>query len=170
MGVTAVTATGNDRINNDRNNNDRINKRSERLGETHQNALKHFAIITIRTGRQKYPTLFRHFENEIGQGRIVKRRIHLLPLRSNSAVAIPILLSLPTMFFSIPPLVILVPAVLSFGIQLMATRISFGAPLAVIPNRLVESHLGMLNRMLTLGSIVGVHQRDRNEPGQRRHQ
>src|SRR5579862_2933945 len=75
------------------------------------------------------------------------------------------------MFFPIPPLVILVPAMLPLGIELMATRIGLGTPFSVIPNRLIESHLGMLNRMLTLASVViGVHQRDRNEPGQRRHQ
>jgi hypothetical protein len=53
-------------------------------------------------------------------------------------IVIPSLFSLPTMFFSIPPLVILFPAMLTFGIQIMTPGIGLGAVITMLVDRSVQ--------------------------------
>jgi len=72
------------------------------------------------------------------------------------AVLIPVVLGFPAMFFAVPPLVILIPAALAFGIQVAAAVIGFAAALAVVLDGAIESRLSLLDGMLTLSPVVGV--------------
>jgi len=54
------------------------------------------------------------------------------------------------MIFSIPPLMVLIPTVLAFGVQVAAAVIGIAAVLALIVDGFVESGLGFFNRMLAL--------------------
>jgi len=71
----------------------------------------------------------------------------------------PIVLSLPAMVFAIPPLMILAPATLSFGIQISTPIISSAAALAVVVDRFVQSCFGLFDGVLALLSFIGVHER-----------
>lgn len=68
------------------------------------------------------------------------------------------------MVFSIPPLMVLIPAMLSLCIQIAAAILSFVAALSVIMNRFIQPHLGALHCMLTLGTIISMCNGYRNKP------
>jgi preprotein translocase subunit SecD len=53
-------------------------------------------------------------------------------------IVIPSLFGLPTMFFSVPPLVVLFPAMLTFGIQIATPGIGLGAVIAMLVDRSVQ--------------------------------
>jgi uncharacterized membrane protein len=65
-------------------------------------------------------------------------------------VTIPVLLGFPAMIFSVPPLMVLIPTVLAFGVQVAAAIIGIAAVLAFIVDGFVESGLSFFNRMLAL--------------------
>jgi hypothetical protein len=65
-----------------------------------------------------------------------------------SVSVFPIMLSLPSMFFPIPPLMILIPATLPFGIQISPPVIRFAAVIALVVDRSVQSCFGFFDCML----------------------
>ena len=73
-------------------------------------------------------------------------------------IVIPIVLSLPSMLFPIPPLMILVPTTLPFGVQVSPPFISFAAMLAPFLDRSVQSGFRFFDGVLALLSGVGVHE------------
>jgi len=60
------------------------------------------------------------------------------------------MLGFPAMILSIPPLMVLIPTVLAFGVQVAAAIIGIAAVLAFIVDGFVESGLSFFNRMLAL--------------------
>ena len=78
-------------------------------------------------------------------------------------IIVPVLLGFPTMFFSIPPLVMLFPTPLALGVQITATIFGFAAVLALGMDGLVESCLRLFDRMLAMRSVIGVGPRGRYE-------
>jgi hypothetical protein len=74
-------------------------------------------------------------------------------------VVIPVLLSFPTMLFSIPPLVVLIPAPLAFGVQIPAAALGLRAVVAVVMDGSVEVGLRFFNCMLAVRPVVGVRSR-----------
>jgi hypothetical protein len=70
---------------------------------------------------------------------------------------VPIVLSLPAMVFTIPPLVILAPATFPFGIQIPPPVIGFAAMIASIVDCLIQSGFGLFNRALAFLSVIGMH-------------
>jgi hypothetical protein len=73
----------------------------------------------------------------------------------------PIVLSFPAMIFSIPPLVIRVPAAFSFGIQISPPVLGRGAMLAVVVDRFVQSGFRLFDGMLAPFFFIGMHERCR---------
>lgn len=71
-------------------------------------------------------------------------------------IVIPVLLAFPTMVFSIPPLVVLIPAMLAFGVQISAAALGLGAVIAMVMDSSVEVGLRFLNGMLAVGPVIGV--------------
>jgi len=69
-------------------------------------------------------------------------------------ITIPVLLGLPSVFSSIPPLMIFIPAALPFRIQVPSPFIGFAAVLAIPLDRSVESLFRFFDRVLTPASIV----------------
>jgi len=67
---------------------------------------------------------------------------------------IPIVLSLPTMFFPIPPLMVLIPTSLPFGVQVSPPILRLAAVLAVIADRFVQIGLGLLDGVPTLVPFI----------------
>lgn len=63
-------------------------------------------------------------------------------------VVIPSLLGLPAMFFSIPPLVVLIPTMLAFGIQIAAPVVGFATVIAMVTNRSVQVRLRFFDGVL----------------------
>lgn len=110
-----------------------------------------------------------------------KRNANPLPCRRIGAVIggsyfrlvmfVPVILCLPAMVSSIPPLMVLVPAALAFGVQVAAAIFRFPAVLAIVLNGMVESRFRFFDRVLAVRPIIGVNNRNRDEPRQRdRHQ
>lgn len=54
------------------------------------------------------------------------------------------------MIFSIPPLVVLIPTMLAFGVQIAAPVIGLAAVIAVVVDGFVQSCLSFFDRMLAL--------------------
>jgi hypothetical protein len=71
---------------------------------------------------------------------------------------IPIVLSFPTMFSSIPPLVIHIPAAFPLGIQIPAPRIGVTAVFALVVDRPIQSRFRFFDRVLALASFIRLHQ------------
>jgi hypothetical protein len=60
------------------------------------------------------------------------------------------------MVFAVPPLVILIPALLAFSVQIAPAVIGLGAVVAVVMDRTVEVGLGLFNRVLAMRAVVGM--------------
>ena len=71
---------------------------------------------------------------------------------------LPIVLSFPSMVFSVPPLVILIPTTFPFGIQIPPAVLGVAAVLALVVDRFVQSCLRLFDRMLALPSVIGMRQ------------
>ena len=65
------------------------------------------------------------------------------------------------MVFSIPPLMILIPATLPFGVQIPAASVGLRAVIAPVVDCFVQPCFRLFDRVLALLSVVGVHQRCR---------
>ena len=74
-------------------------------------------------------------------------------------IVIPIVLSLPAVFLAVPPLVILTPAAFPFGIEIAPTVFGLGAALAFVLDRRIQSRFRLLDGVLTLSPVVGLHAR-----------
>jgi len=72
-------------------------------------------------------------------------------------IVIPVVLSLPSMFSPIPPLVMLIPTTLPFGIQFSPPFIRFAAVLAPVMDRPVQSGFRFFDCMLALRSVIGMY-------------
>jgi hypothetical protein len=84
-------------------------------------------------------------------------------------VAVPILLSFPAMFLTVPPLVVRVPTMLPFGIQIAAAVLGLSAVLAVVVYRSIQPCFGFFNGVLALRSVIGVRQGRCSKPRKRCH-
>jgi hypothetical protein len=76
-------------------------------------------------------------------------------------VVVPILLGFPAMFFSVPPLMVLLITMLPFSIQIAAPILSLWAAIAMIVDGSVQVCFGFLDGMLALRSVICVSQRRR---------
>jgi hypothetical protein len=74
-------------------------------------------------------------------------------------ILVPSAFSFPAMFFCVPPLVMLLPAALAFGVQIAAAFFSLTAVLATVMDRSVESGLGFFDGVLALRSLIGTRAR-----------
>ena len=73
-------------------------------------------------------------------------------------IVIPIVLSFPSMFFPVPPLMMLIPTTLPFGIQFSPPLIRFAAVLAPVMDRPVQSGFRFFDGMLALPFGIGLHE------------
>ncbi len=71
-------------------------------------------------------------------------------------MVVPVLFGFPAMFFPVPPLVILIPASLPFGIQIAPGVFGFSAVFAVVVDCLVQSRLRFFDCVLAMGTVIGV--------------
>jgi hypothetical protein len=62
------------------------------------------------------------------------------------------------MFFPIPPLMILIPTTLPFGIQISPPFIRCAAVFALVVDRFVQFRFRLFDGMLALRSGIGVHE------------
>ena len=74
-------------------------------------------------------------------------------------IVIPVLFGLPTMLFSIPPLVVLIPATLTFGVQIPAAALGLRAVIAMVMDGSVEVGLRFFNGMLAVRPVIGMRSR-----------
>jgi hypothetical protein len=73
-------------------------------------------------------------------------------------IVIPIVLSFPSMFFPVPPLMMLIPTTLPFGMQFSPPFIRFAAVLAPVMDRPVQSGFRLFDGMSALLSFIGLHE------------
>lgn len=75
-------------------------------------------------------------------------------------VIIPVLVFMPTLLFSIPPLMVAIPTSLAFGGKVMAPLVRLVAMLTMLANRVIQSRFRLLDAMLAFRSlVVGVRTR-----------
>jgi len=89
-----------------------------------------------------------------------------------AVVLIPILLGLPPVFSPVPPLVILIPATLSFLIQIVSSGLGLAAVLTIPLDGSIQSRFRLFDRTLALLSMVVICARLRRcyqEPKRSRH-
>jgi hypothetical protein len=65
-------------------------------------------------------------------------------------IVIPILLSLPAMFFSVPPLMALLPTPLAFSVQIATPVFGLATTLTVVLDGFIQSCLCLFDGMLAL--------------------
>ena len=70
---------------------------------------------------------------------------------------LPIVLRLPSMVFSVPPLMILTPTTFPFGVQIPPAVVGLAAVLAAVVDSFVQSRFRFFDCMLALRSVIGVH-------------
>jgi hypothetical protein len=75
-----------------------------------------------------------------------------------SVLSFPIVLSLPSMLSPIPPLMILIPTTLPFGIQISPPVIGYAAVLTSVVDRFVQSCFCLFDCMLAPISVIGLHE------------
>jgi len=73
-------------------------------------------------------------------------------------IVIPVVLSFPSMFFPVPPLMMLIPTTLPFGMQFSPPFIRFAAVLAPVMDRPVQSGFRFFDGMSALLSFIGLHE------------
>lgn len=78
-------------------------------------------------------------------------------------IVLPIMLGLPAMVSSVPPLMIFIPAILPFGIQISPPSIRLAAVLSPVMDRSVQSCFRFFDGMLTPGPVIGVDKRRRHK-------
>jgi hypothetical protein len=69
-------------------------------------------------------------------------------------IIVPVLLGFPAVFFSIPPLMVLIPAALPFRVQIPPPLLGVVAVFAVFLDRFIEPRFCLFDRMLTLASVI----------------
>ncbi len=83
-------------------------------------------------------------------------------------IVIPVLFGLPAMFFAVPPLVVLFPATLPFGIEIAPAVFGLTAVLAIVLNGTVQSCFRFFDCMLAVGPVIGARLRCRCDEKQER--
>jgi len=74
-------------------------------------------------------------------------------------IVVPVLLGFPAMFVAVPPLVILVPTTLPFGVQIAPAIFGFAAVPAVVMDCFIQSRFRFFDRMLAMRSVIGMRAR-----------
>ncbi len=69
---------------------------------------------------------------------------------------VPIMLSLPAMLSPVPPLMITIPTILPFGIQIPSPVFRLAAVFSLVMDCFVQSSLGFLDGVLALRPIIGM--------------
>ena len=75
----------------------------------------------------------------------------------------PVMLGFPSIFFSVPPLMIPIPATLPFCVQISPPVVGLMAAFALIMDRSIQPRLRFLDRMLAIASVIGVRSRHRGK-------
>jgi hypothetical protein len=78
-------------------------------------------------------------------------------------IAVPVLLGFPTVFSSIPPLVMLLPTPLALSIQIAAAIFGLAAVLAIIMDGFIKSCLRLFDGMLAMRPVIGMGSGRRHE-------
>jgi hypothetical protein len=71
--------------------------------------------------------------------------------------------SLPAMVSSVPPLMITIPTILAFGIQIPSPVLRLAAVLSLVMDRSVQSGFSFFDGMLALRPIIGMDARRRHK-------
>jgi hypothetical protein len=71
------------------------------------------------------------------------------------------------MVVAIPPLMVLIPAMLALGVEIAAAVVGFVAALTVVSDGVVEIGFGFLDCVLAFRSVIGVRYWNGCEPGKR---
>jgi hypothetical protein len=74
-------------------------------------------------------------------------------------ILLPIVLGLPAMILPVPPLAILIPASLPFGIQIPPPVLGLTAVVAAFLDGSIQSCFCLFDRVLALTSVVGTQPR-----------
>jgi hypothetical protein len=69
-------------------------------------------------------------------------------------IVVPSSFGLPPMFLRVPPLVMLVPAALAFGVQVTPTVFRLAAMIAIVGDSSVQSLLRFLDGVLAVGTVI----------------
>lgn len=72
---------------------------------------------------------------------------------------VPSAFGFPAMVSAVPPLVVLVPAALAFGVEIAAALVGRVAVVAAVMDRSVESGLGSFDGVLAPRAFIGARQR-----------
>lgn len=91
-------------------------------------------------------------------GTLVRTALMAINCQLHSVMIFPIVLSLPSMVFPIPPLMIRIPTTFPFGIQISPPFIRFSAVFAPVVDRSVQSCFRLFDGMLALLFGIGVHE------------
>lgn len=79
---------------------------------------------------------------------------------------VPVVFGFPAVVFAVPPLMVLIPATLALGVEIVTAGIGLRTVLAMVLNGVVQSGFGLFYGMLAMGTVVGMrHQWRGNEPG-----
>ncbi len=73
------------------------------------------------------------------------------------------MLSLPAMVSSVPPLMITLPTMLAFGIQIPSPVLRLAAVLSFVTDRSVQSGFSFFDGVLALRPIIGMDARRRHK-------
>jgi hypothetical protein len=71
-------------------------------------------------------------------------------------VVVPVLLGFPTMFFPVPPLVVLGVAAFPFGVQVPAAVFRLAAVLAIMRDRIVQARFRFFDSMFAVIPVIGT--------------
>jgi hypothetical protein len=71
-------------------------------------------------------------------------------------ISFPVVFRLPAMFFAIPPLVVLIPATLAFGVQVAAALVGLAAVITLIVDRPVQVGFRLFYGVLALRPVIGM--------------
>jgi hypothetical protein len=71
-------------------------------------------------------------------------------------IVVPVLLGFPAMILSVPPLVILIPTVSTFGVQIPAAVFGLVAVIAMITDGSVEVGLRLFDGVLAVRPVIRV--------------
>jgi hypothetical protein len=70
---------------------------------------------------------------------------------------VPVLLGLPAMLLTVPPLMVLRITPLSLGVQVSASVLSLAAVFAIVRDRMIQSGLRFFYGMLAMGAVIGTY-------------
>lgn len=71
-------------------------------------------------------------------------------------IMVPVIVVMPSVVAAVPPLMVLIPAALSFGAKLVPSSICLGTVLSMALNCAIELGPRVFDAALTLGTVVGM--------------